>query len=244
MPLEPYDDAELPEDFQAWIATRLLPYVNSDLGVYLDEIGSTRGSILYRGASGWAILAPGTAAYVLTSNGAGADPSYAVIPAASPSPGITTILAPTSLPAAATYDITGIAETYAYLVLRLDGVSSTVATRQPLVRVSTDNGASFDATVGNYEGNSSGGGATTLASLIESANGAAADTFNAQVILRPYHTGVNAMYHAGIRLSSSATNHITFGTYIGSTDNIDALRILWNGSGNFDAGTVALYGVA
>lgn len=42
----------------------------------LDLIGNTRGSILYRGASGWAILAPGTSGYVLSSNGAGADPSY------------------------------------------------------------------------------------------------------------------------------------------------------------------------
>lgn len=42
----------------------------------LDWIGATRGSILYRGAAGWAILSPGTATHVLTSNGAGADPSY------------------------------------------------------------------------------------------------------------------------------------------------------------------------
>lgn len=42
----------------------------------LDSIGSTRGSVLYRGASGWAILTPGTSGHVLTSNGAGADPSY------------------------------------------------------------------------------------------------------------------------------------------------------------------------
>lgn len=42
----------------------------------LDKIGTTRGSLLYRGASGWAILAPGTASRVLTSNGAGADPSW------------------------------------------------------------------------------------------------------------------------------------------------------------------------
>ena len=41
-----------------------------------DFIGSTRGSILYRGASGWAALTPGTSGYVLTSNGAGADPTY------------------------------------------------------------------------------------------------------------------------------------------------------------------------
>ena len=42
----------------------------------LDTIGSTRGSILYRGASGWAILTPGTSGHVLKSGGAGADPSY------------------------------------------------------------------------------------------------------------------------------------------------------------------------
>lgn len=42
----------------------------------LDTISSTRGAILYRGAAGWAALAPGTATHVLTSNGAGADPTY------------------------------------------------------------------------------------------------------------------------------------------------------------------------
>jgi len=42
----------------------------------LDLIGSTRGSILYRGASGWVALAPGSIGYVLTSGGAGADPTY------------------------------------------------------------------------------------------------------------------------------------------------------------------------
>lgn len=47
------------------------------LSALLDsELGSTRGAIIYRGASGWAILGPGTSTYVLTSNGAGADPSY------------------------------------------------------------------------------------------------------------------------------------------------------------------------
>jgi hypothetical protein len=43
----------------------------------LDMIGSTRGSILYRGASVWTALTPGTAGQLLTSNGAGADPSWA-----------------------------------------------------------------------------------------------------------------------------------------------------------------------
>ena len=42
----------------------------------LDVIGSTRGALPFRGASGWGVLAPGAAGQALTSNGAGADPSY------------------------------------------------------------------------------------------------------------------------------------------------------------------------
>lgn len=43
----------------------------------LDWIGSTRGSILYRGAAAWVILTPGTAGHALVSSGPGADPAYA-----------------------------------------------------------------------------------------------------------------------------------------------------------------------
>jgi len=42
----------------------------------LDWIGATRGQILYRGASGWTALATGTAGQVLSTGGAGADPSW------------------------------------------------------------------------------------------------------------------------------------------------------------------------
>ncbi len=43
----------------------------------LDMIGSTRGQVLYRGASAWSALGVGTAGQVLQSGGAGADPSWA-----------------------------------------------------------------------------------------------------------------------------------------------------------------------
>jgi microcystin-dependent protein len=46
------------------------------LSTLLDTIGSTRGSLLYRGVSGWAAVTPGTSGHVLTSNGAGSDPTY------------------------------------------------------------------------------------------------------------------------------------------------------------------------
>jgi len=42
----------------------------------LDLIGSTRGATLYRGASGWAALVPGTAGQRLMTNGSGADPTW------------------------------------------------------------------------------------------------------------------------------------------------------------------------
>lgn len=42
----------------------------------LDLVGSTRGSVLERGASGWTAVTPGTAEFPIVSKGAGADPVY------------------------------------------------------------------------------------------------------------------------------------------------------------------------
>lgn len=51
---------------------------NESLSALIDAaIGSTRGAVLYRGASGWAILVPGTTGQFLKTNGAGADPAWA-----------------------------------------------------------------------------------------------------------------------------------------------------------------------
>lgn len=52
------------------IATTLSDLIDS-------AISSTRGSILYRGASGWTNLAPGTSGQFFKTNGAGADPAWA-----------------------------------------------------------------------------------------------------------------------------------------------------------------------
>lgn len=45
----------------------------------LDWLGSTQGSILYRGASAWTVLAPGGSGTLLKSNGSGADPSWGTV---------------------------------------------------------------------------------------------------------------------------------------------------------------------
>lgn len=51
--------------------------LSADVQKILDELTTTRGSVLYRGAAGWQALAPDTAGKVLQTNGAGADPSWA-----------------------------------------------------------------------------------------------------------------------------------------------------------------------
>jgi hypothetical protein len=54
--------------------------VPAGMSSMLDRsIGSTRGSLLERGASGWQIIAPGTAGLPFVSGGAGADPAYGVV---------------------------------------------------------------------------------------------------------------------------------------------------------------------
>jgi hypothetical protein len=55
---------------------RALVPADVPIGSTLDSIGSTRGSILERGASTWGIIPPGTAGLPWVSNGLGADPAY------------------------------------------------------------------------------------------------------------------------------------------------------------------------
>jgi hypothetical protein len=46
----------------------------------LDTFGATQGSVLYRGAAGWAALPPGSSGQALTSGGAGANPGWSTVP--------------------------------------------------------------------------------------------------------------------------------------------------------------------
>lgn len=59
----------------------------ASLNTVLDGLTTTQGSIIYRGVSGWTALTPGTSGYLLTTNGAGANPSWTAAPAS----GVTSI---------------------------------------------------------------------------------------------------------------------------------------------------------
>lgn len=47
--------------------------------IFDRALGSTRGSIIRRGAASWAIVTPGTTGQAWVSNGAGADPAYQLL---------------------------------------------------------------------------------------------------------------------------------------------------------------------
>jgi hypothetical protein len=47
--------------------------------LFNDAFGSTQGQIIYKGATDWAALAPGTSGYFLKTQGAGANPTWAAL---------------------------------------------------------------------------------------------------------------------------------------------------------------------
>lgn len=186
--------------------------------------------------------AAGTNGQVLTSAGSGL-PTWST-PAAGG--GISTILASTSFPAATVYDITSIPATYAYLILQITGVSSDTAGRQVRLQFSTNNGSSFDTNTANYEGWRTGIGNnefTASTQVIPIGDATAAETVNTTIQLKGYQGGSYPMYESRALDGAGNARHL-IGTYIGSTSAINAIRILWNSTGNFDGGTIALFGVS
>lgn len=175
-------------------------------------------------------------------------PFIQTAPAAAGSSGGITTIASGSLPAAATLDITDIPATYAYLVLYLAGVSSGTNTRQVLVQVDSDNGASFDTTASNYLGfivdNAAAVSAHSLASLVEGATVAASVAVDVLVVIKGYQGGPTLHADYLVRQTTGAIHHAGQTIYLGTTSAINAIRILWSNTGNFDAGTYALYGVS
>lgn len=75
--------------------------IPTELSDVLDSLSSTQGSILYRGPSAWAALAPGTNGQFLKTQGAGSNPAWATI-----TPGTGTVTS-VGLSAPAIFSVTG-----------------------------------------------------------------------------------------------------------------------------------------
>ena len=182
----------------------------------------------------------GISGQLLTSAGSGAAPTWGTA-----APAGATLIASGSFPAAAVLDIINIPATYAYLMLQITGVSCTAAART-LVQVSTNNGSSFDATAGSYAdvwiSIATVSNAPLATMVYANSQQQAADINNVTLRISGYQGGVYAEYRS--RISETTGVNEVFGHYVGSTNAINALRVLWDAAGNFDAGTYALYGMA
>lgn len=55
------------------------PTIAAEVQAILNQISTTQGAVLYRGASAWAALAPGTPGQYLQTAGAGANPLWATV---------------------------------------------------------------------------------------------------------------------------------------------------------------------
>ena len=187
-----------------------------------NAIGSTRGGILYRGASGWAKLDPGTSGQFLKSNGAGADPSYqdAVFSASWTRISSTTISGDTTL--------TGLAG-YAS-ILAIGKAVTTSASTDRRFQVSTDNGSSFVSTgyvlIDSSTSVESSGGSISL-------TGASASALGFWIMIPNWNTTGGAKMAS---LSKSGQCYIT------NTSAFNALKIFGSTSA-LTGGTIDLYGI-
>lgn len=204
--------------------------------------------VLFDGTTGKSVksmASVGTAGQVLLSNGAGLPPSFGS------ATGTVELVATGSFSGGSIVDFTGLSSTYAYYILiGYDLSSVSLSSPNLLLRVSNNNGSTFDATANSYLTNdtvslSSGVGATylTLTSGMGTIAGAQAavkvELFNMGVARPPIVHSEFVMYKND-GLTSGPARYEAGGvhTYI---NNVNAIRIL-NSSGGA-TGTFKLYGV-
>lgn len=148
----------------------------------------------------------------------------------------------------ASVSITSIPQTFHRLMLVVAGMSVSAANTLMAVQVDSDNGASYDTTAGNYNGTNivtttltAGDQASLLASNSGAANGFAdfdaAETADFTLVIEGYQEANPISWYAS---DGPATRNTGWCSY-GGTTPINALRLNCS-TGNFDAGTYALYG--
>jgi hypothetical protein len=159
----------------------------------------------------------------------------------------TVVIASGSMPAAATLELTNIPDDFSYLMLSLNSLSSNTASRTIRVHGSVNNGSSYDTT--NYNilqlvaGSSPS--APSVESFIDPAVAAlATDTIFATLMIYAYQVDQARHCIADTFTSGGSGGARRFlsqlHTAVGA---LNALRVSWDNTGNFDAGTYQLIGV-
>jgi hypothetical protein len=211
----------------------------------LDFIGSTRGSLLYRGASGWAELTPGTSGQLLKSNGAGADPSYVTASA-----GAWEYVSAATASTSSTIDFQSFASGYDYLIA-WDGLYTSGA-NQLLIRaeVSASWQASsylsslFYASSAGSDSSASGGGTAGVQAGYNMGATTAKPSSGEVLIVNPAQTTTPKLVlvsAAQIDNGSAGLRVFGSGVYTGSNAAVTGLRFVMSGGETFTAGNFILY---
>jgi hypothetical protein len=207
------------------------PVEELTLSQALDLIGSAaQGDLLFRGASGWQRLAAGTSGQFLKTLGAGADPAWAT--ASGGGSGTWTLTTTPISSAVSSVDFTGLSGTDFIIICR--GVTQS-ASGVLISIVSTDGGANWYTTAGDYVALSTAGTETS------SANGPA--FFNTNTTSAK--SGTVRMIGAGVNgvAKPMTCDVLTTETrlFVGSTSPITGIRVKSsNGSANLTGGTIYL----
>lgn len=219
-----------------------------DLGAAIADLGSlyiakatltTRGDLLVRDASAPTRLALGAAGTVLTAGAT--DPTWTALPAT----GWTLVQGPTSVGTGTTYSVTGLAR-YSVLLIVLEDVSHNgggsrniglrVGIAGPTYRTSGYSGQYNTVTAG---GNTI---ATSTTQIVLSSALSAAGAVVGQIMLTGFG-GATTKTTASADLADSNGSVLVAARY-NTAEAHDAIQLLLNGSGNFDGGTVTIWGMA
>lgn len=199
--------------------------LNANIQTLLNLISTTRGAILYRGATTWGALAPDTDGKVLTTHGAGADPTWET--PAGGGGGDWTLAASRDFSAspigtATFWDVTGLAG--ANDILIVVRAVTMVASGTVFIQVSTDNGSNFLTSSGDYVELAATGAETARTRLIPY-NSAATAARSGWTLIR----GCNVA-------SPKSVDTIFAGHIVPTTSAINAVRLLVGGTGPTNGG--------
>ncbi len=202
--------------------------------------GSTRGSLLCRGASGWQLVSPASNGYVLTDNGSGADPAFEALTPA----GAWTHIGTYTPSSVAQLDITGLGS-YKSLRLTFDNWMPATDNVELKLRLSSDNGSTFLST--NYI--SPVGGTTDCALIVTAGQGNASTDGGAKGVVHIHDfapaqkTFINCSYNFMYFNTSGSQQLIASGAnYHTNQTAMNAIR-LYYASGNIASGTLVLEGL-
>lgn len=128
------------------------PTIATEVQGVLDQLSMTQGTVLYRGATDWAALAPGTSGQFLKTNGAGANPVWANGGGGGWTEAKYYDQAVDGSAVTIECDVTNATEIF----IDVQGLTNTNSV-QRVVQVSVDGGTSWYTTSGNYNELDSGG---------------------------------------------------------------------------------------